>query len=714
MITRGRHEGEAAAALQGAPRVPAQLPAVVHEGTPQPLGVSWIADEGAFNFALCAPHAATVTLLFFTEQDVTECCASFELDFRFHKSGHIWHCRLQHSVLNEAAYYAYCVDGPSESSAQTWHAYDSEKILLDPYAWNVYFPPGFERDAAIGAGSNIGRAPLARLVAHEEPFDWTGEIRPRHNEELVIYELHVRGFTRHASSGVSAAHRGTFAGLIEKIPYLQDLGITAIELMPVFQFDPDDGDYWGYMPLNFFAPHHLYGSVSGTDHQHSEFRQLVKELHRAGIEVLLDVVYNHTAEGGHEGPLYSFKGIDNAVYYLPSGDPQQPYANYSGTGNSLRCANRYVRQMILDSMRFWVNEMHVDGFRFDLASILVRDADGAINADESPLVAEIRSDPVLGNVRLIAEPWDADGGYLLGRDFPGLRWQQWNDRFRDDVRRFVRGDAGMVPAMQYRLYGSDDIFPPDAEFSCHPFQSINYVTAHDGFTLYDLVAYNRKHNEPNGHENSDGMDQNYSFNCGQEGDERVSDEVIRLRRQQAKNLCCLLMLSNGTPMIRAGDEFLQTQWGNNNPYNQDNTTSWLNWDRLHTFGDVHRFFREMIAFRHHHPSIARRRYWGADVRWYGVSRVLDQSYESRALAYCLDGRSQGDADLYVMLNMWREPLEFRIQEGRASDWFRRIDTSLASPDDLVSSGQAVPVESLRYVVAARSIVVLMRPWHGGA
>ncbi|MFN0051527.1 MAG: glycogen debranching protein [Planctomycetales bacterium] len=685
----------------------------MHEGRTFPFGVSWDTQWQAYNFSLCAPHARQVKLLFFTETEVTQPCALYNLDYHRHKSGDIWHCLLKKESLNGALYYAYSVAGPADAFHGGWHAYDPDKLLLDPYARNVYFPPGFEREAAIGAGSNIGRAALARLIADEEPFDWTGDVAPRHDGDLVIYELHVRGFTRHVSSQVAAAHHGTFAGLIEKVPYLRELGITAVELMPVFQFEPGAGDYWGYMPLNFFAPHHLYGSVAGVDHQHNEFKQMVKALHQAGIEVILDVVYNHTAEGNEQGPTYSFKGIDNEVYYLPAHDSPGDYGNYSGTGNSLRCANRYVRQLILDSMRFWVTQMHVDGFRFDLASVLVRNEEGQIDGMHPPLLAEIRADPVLGQVRLIAEPWDAQGGYLLGRRlFPGTQWAQWNDRFRDEVRRFVRGDQGLVAAMQYRLYGSDDLFPPGPEFACHPYQSINFVNSHDGFTLYDLLAYDGKHNDANGHANTDGPNENYSWNCGWEGDQDLPAEVRQLRIRQAKNFSCLLMLSNGTPMFRAGDEFLQTQGGNNNAYNQDNSTSWLDWSRLEQFAGFHRFFQEMIAFRRRHPSISRSRFWGDDVRWYGTGRVLDQSFESHSLAYCLHGASQGDDDLYVMINMWHEPVDFQIQEGDPGDWRLAIDTARDEPEDLWPVDTDAPVVAqANQRVGGRSIVVLTRPRH---
>ena len=498
---------------------------------------------------------------------------------------------------------------------------------------------------------------------------------------------------------------GTYAGLIEKIPYLKDLGITVVELMPVFQRDPHEGDYWGYMPLNFFAPHAQYASSVDDDGQHLEFKNMVKAFHKAGIAVVLDVVYNHTCEGDHVGPTYSFKGFDPSGYYMQSSDPTNPYANHSGTGNTLNFSQPHVRKMVMDSLRYWKNEMHIDGFRFDLASVFSRNADGSLNWGDAPIFSEIAADPELGRLALIAEPWDV-GCYQLGRGFPGTTWLQWNARYRDDIRRFVRGDAGMVPDLMRRIYGSDDLFPDSREHAYHAFQTVNYVDCHDGFTLYDLVSYNHKDNWKNGHDNQDGMDANYSWNCGHEGDESAPAEVLALRRKQAKNFFCLLMLSNGIPMFRAGDEFLNTQFGNNNPYNQDNETSWLDWSQLETNPDTFRFFKGMIAFRKSHPSLCRSRFWRDDISWYGVGATVDLSPDSRSLAFCLHGASQGDDDIYVMINAYWEVLSFQIQEGSPQDWVRVVDTDLQSPTDFSNHG--VQLSESTYQVAARSIVVLIR------
>jgi glycogen operon protein len=605
--------------------------------------------------------------------------------------------------IGEARYYAYSVSG---QSAPQLDSFDPQKILLDPYARCVYFPPNFDRGMAMRQGPNAGRAPLGALTGHRPTFDWAGDQSQYHESDAVIYELHVKGFTKNPNSEIDPSRAGTYAGLVEKIPYLKELGITIVELMPIFQRDPQEDDYWGYMPLNFFAPHAQYASTRDDDGQHLEFRNMVKAFHQAGIGVILDVVYNHTCEGDHKGPIYSFKGFDAASYYMLSSDPAAPYANYSGTGNTLNFGQSHVRQMVMDSLRFWKQEMHINGFRFDLASVFSRNADGSLNWGESPLFAEIAADPELNRLHLIAEPWDT-GAYQLGSGFPGLTWLQWNGRFRDDIRRFVKGDPGMVPDLMRRIYGSDDFFPDSRVHAYHAYQSVNYITSHDGFTLYDVVSYNRKHNSVNGHDNQDGTDENYSWNCGHEGDEAMPAEVLALRRRQVKNFCCLLLLSNGIPMFRAGDEFMNTQFGNNNPYNQDNETGWLDWDQLRANEDIFGFFKNMIAFRKAHPSLSRSRLWRDDVSWYGTGPTVDLSHNSHSLAFCLHGASQGDDDIYVMINAYWEPLEFHIQEGAAHEWRRVVDTALPNPDDF-SEGDR-PVEETKYVLASRSIAVLLRP-----
>ena len=686
------------------------------EGSPTPLGVTYIAEEKAFNFALYSQNAREVTLLLYGADDFVTPLAEHWLEPLAHKTKRVWHCRLPEASLADATYYAYRVNGPAPHGPNQWHAFDPDKILLDPYAKRVFFPPAFSRAAACRAGSNAGRAPLG--VIRPEPgssmqlpgspslsYAATGR-RPRHYSDAIIYELHVRGFTASESSGLATEKRGTFAGLIEKIPYLQDLGVTIVELMPVHQFDPQENNFWGYMTLNFFCPHLRY--AANQQAAIAEFKELVSALHAAGIEVILDVVYNHTAEANHTGPNYSFKGIDNASFYLMTHDPAEPYANFSGTGNTLNVSDPFVRNLILDSLRYWATEMQIDGFRFDLASILTRSEDGSMDWEDPPLLSAIRTDPILADTRLIAEPWDAAGAYQLGTGFPGMFWHQWNGQFRDDLRRFVRGDAGMVPKLMQRLYGSDDLFPDRIEEARRPFYSINYVISHDGFTLHDLVAYNERHNEANGHNNEDGTADNFSWNCGVEGDDGVTPDIAALRQRQAKNLFCLLMLSNGVPMFMAGDEFLHTQGGNNNPYNQDNATTWLNWNRLHENAGFFRFCRLMIAFRKAHPSICRSRFWRNDVRWRGVGASADLSYNSQSLAYYLKGGSLGDQDLYVMINSFTEPLVFTVVDGSYKPWYRVIDTAQNTPHDICEPGQEQQMFGVHYTVGPRSIVVLVQ------
>ncbi|SMF48400.1 glycogen operon protein [Tistlia consotensis] len=669
------------------------------EGAPAPLGVSVDDASGALNFALYSKHATAVRLLLFQAGDCTTPLHGEDLLWRRNKSGRIWHCRIPAALAEQARYYAYQVDGPRD--AASGHRFDPDKLLLDPYARAVHFPPGFSRSAAAHPGANPGRAPLGVIRPEGAPVRASGPA-PRHTHDAVIYELHVRGFTRRANSGVAPERRGTFAGLVEKIPYLKELGVTIVELLPVFQFDPQEGNYWGYMPLGFFALHGAYGCRCGCGEQLAEFRAMVEALHAAGIEVILDVVYNHTAEGDETGPTYSLRGIDNTTYYLLEQDRSR-YRNDSGAGNVVHTANRYVGALILDSLRYWAGEMGVDGFRFDLASLFTRRADGSIDLEQPPIIAAIQSDPLLAGRRLIAEAWDLSS-YQLGRTFPGISWLQWNGQFRDQLRRFVRGDPGQLGELMTRLYGSSDLFPDTLEDAFHAFQSVNFVTSHDGFCLCDLLSYDAKHNEANGQGNRDGSDANYSWNHGWEGEEGAPAEVLALRRRQAKNLIALLMLANGTPMLVAGDEFLQTQGGNNNPYNQDNETTWLDWDRLEPNREIFRFAKAMIAFRKAHPGIARSRFWRDDVSWFGPSGPVDLG--SQELAYRLAGASEGDCDLYVMINGGPHDVPFELQAPGIA-WRVAVDTAAPPPDDVVDPGAEPPVEGSRRLVAGRSLVVLV-------
>lgn len=672
------------------------------EGTPWPLGATWVESQDAYNFSLYSRYARGITLLLYSEDDPVEPVHQYEFNPAVNKTGLIWHCLVPKKRLRGATLYAYRVEGTYDRAAG--HRFDSEKVLLDPFAGSIFFPPGFDRDAAKQPGPTDGKAPLGRLPVRRESFDWPDDPPPRHGHDLIVYELHVKGFTARANSGVTPEKRGTFSGLAEKIPYLLDLGITVVELLPVHQFDPQEGSYWGYMSLNFFSPH--AGYAAGDDPA-LEFREMVKAFHSAGIEVWLDVVYNHTSEAGDDGPTHSYRGIDNRSYYLlrENGD----YINDTGCGNTLSCAHPNVRALILSSLDYWAVSMGVDGFRFDLASIFARNLRGAVDLENPPLISEIGLMGYLHDRRLVAEAWDINSN-LLGQSFPGMQWRQWNGKFRDDIRSFVRGDTGHVGPLMQRLYGSDDLFPDGPAEVYRPYQSVNFITAHDGFCLYDLVSYNEKHNEANGHHNTDGTDDNRSCNCGWEGDEGASAEVMNLRRRQIKNFFCLLMLSNGTPMFCAGDEFMNTQRGNNNPYNQDNEITWLDWDLLTKNPDMFRFFKRMIAFRKSHPSIARSRFWWKDIHWFGASGEADLSHDSRSLAYFLSGASLKVGDLYVMINAHKKDLPFTIQEGPKERWRRIVDTSLPGPDDILQPDAGAPIPSLQYTVKSQSVVVLEKPF----
>lgn len=660
------------------------------EGSPSPLGVTWLDEEQAFNFAIYSKDADSVTLLLYGAEEFSTPRLSIPFAFPRNKTSRIWHARVAGELAANAHYYGYRVSGPPDPARG--QRFDSDKVLLDPYATAVFFPPQHSRAAACGLGSNAGRAPLGVLPERRAPPAAVPAPAPRHAHDLVIYELHVRGFTRRENSGVADRARGTFAGIVAKIPYLQELGVTAVELLPVHQFDPQEGNYWGYMTLNFFAPHAGYAQDGTSESAIAEFRGMIDALHKAGIEVFLDVVYNHTTEMGALGPTYSFRGIDNSSYYALDPADMNTYVNYSACGNDLRTAHPVVRRLVIDSLRYWAREMGVDGFRFDLASIFARGDNGDLNLEDPPIISEISSDEDLADVRLIAEPWQgqAGSGYLMGRAFPGRSWRQWNDHFRDQTREFAKGGENLVPAMMTRLYGSTDLFPDDKVDAFRPYQSVNYVDCHDGLNLCDLVSFTNERQR--------------SWDCGYRGVDGAPPEVADLRRRQVKNYCCLLMLSNGTPMFVAGDEFMNTQRGNDNPWNEDNETTWLDWSLTESNQEILRFFRMMIAFRKAHPSIGRSTGWGIDVSWHGIGVLPDLSPASRSIAFYLRGTTVNDTDLYVMINAYWESLTFDIQA--TGDWRRLVDTALISPSDIVQSSAAQQIATTHYEVAPRSVVVL--------
>ena len=570
--------------------------------------------------------------------------------------------------------YAYRVDGPY--APEKGLIYDKTQPLLDPYARAV------TGQSVWGEQPNQDHGYRARVVVND--FDWGDHVDPvRPIQDLIIYELHVRGFTKDASSGVE--YPGTFAGILEKIPYLKDLGITAVELMPVFEFDETMGrrevngrmllDYWGYNPVSFFAPNTSYTAQKEFNREGDELKGLIRELNANGIEVILDVVFNHTAEGNEKGPFFSFKGFDNRVYYMLT--PEGLYYNFSGCGNTLNCNHPVVQQMILECLRYWTIEYHVDGFRFDLASILGRNEDGS-PMNQPPLLKNLAGDPVLRNVKLIAEAWDAGGLYQVG-SFPAFtRWAEWNGKYRDDMRSFLKGDYWFAAAAN-RLTGSMDLYT--GQYKGYD-SSINFITCHDGFSLWDLYSYNGKHNEDNGWNNSDGHDDNRSWNCGEEG-ETSDPEIQKLRLRMMKNACLALMCSRGTPMFLAGDEFGDTRFGNNNPYCQDNGISWLDWNRLKTNRELYRFFKKMIRFRKEHPAI-RSDQAQSETGFPTVSVHTDKPFEheinsdTKALAVCYAGKTgQGEDLVYVALNVYWEEQRFELPKlPEAYEWRCFADTSL--------------------------------------
>ena len=681
----------------------------ISSGGSSPLGAACRAD--GVNFSVYSRNAAAVELLLFDRTDDARASRSIRLDPAKNRTYYYWHVFVP--GLRAGQIYGYRVAGPFEP--ERGFRFDPGKVLLDPYGKGVVVPAGYSRHAASEPGENTTTA-MKSVVVDPGQFDWEGDV-PLHHPwaRTVIYEMHVGGFTRHPSSGVAPEKRGTYLGLIEKIPYLQGLGVTAVELMPVFQFDEQDAppglkNYWGYAPVSFFAPHSGYGLRKDPLGSLDEFREMVKALHRAGLEVILDVVYNHTAEGGGAGPTLCFRGFDNDVYYLLEKDRSR-YADYTGVGNTLNTNRPVVRRMILDSLRYWVEEMHVDGFRFDLASILSRDEAGRPMQDP-PVIWDIETDPVLAGTKLIAEAWDAAGLYQVG-SFVGDAWKEWNGKFRDDIRSFVKGDNGAVTKLPHRLFASPDVFGSE---KWRPERSVNFVTCHDGFTLNDLVSYNVKRNETNREGNRDGTDDNLSWNCGVEG--ATEDPAVeQLRNRQVKNFLTLTLLALGTPMLLMGDEVRRTQRGNNNAYCHDDETSWFDWTLLERHGDVRRFVKRLISHRLHLVLVVPTTLGDtladflreAHLEIHGVK--LDQpdwSHESHSLAFTFTARGAAAGGImHVMINAYWEALAFELpptEEGAV--WRRWIDTSLASPDDICEETEAPPVAGPNYLVQPHSIAYL--------
>src|SRR5271166_2997979 len=558
-------------------------------GRSLPIGATLV--SGGVNFSLFSRSAERIELLFFDRVEDARPSRVIPIDPFANRTYHYWHVFAPGAEVGQI--YGFRAYGPFEPARGL--RFDPSKLLLDPYGRAIAVPKNYSREAARLERDNTATA-MKSVVTDPRAYDWQGDVTlHRPWSRTIIYEMHVRGFTAHPSSGVAESRRGTYAGLVEKIPYLQQLGITAVELLPVFQFDPQGApagltNYWGYSPVSFFAPHQAYSSRQDPLGPIDEFRDMVKALHRAGIEVILDVVFNHTAEDGDDGPTLCFRGLDNPTYYLLCEDRSR-YANFSGTGNTLNANNPVMRRGFVDALRYWVNEMHVDGFRFDLASILARDSSGAVMPNP-PVLWDIESDPALAGTKLIAEAWDAAGLYQVG-NFVGDAWKEWNGRFRDDIRSFFRGEPGAVRRMADRMVGSPEIFGHEQR---EAEQSINFVACHDGFTLNDVTAYNHKHNEENGEDNRDGHEDNRSWNCGFEG---PTDDpgIERLRNRQVKNFFTAAMLSVGVPMFAMGDEVRRSQQGNNNAYCQDNSATWFDWTLVSKHADVLRFVKCLIGRR---------------------------------------------------------------------------------------------------------------------
>jgi isoamylase len=684
----------------------------IEKGKGHPLGAC--PDKEGVNFSVFSKHATGVELLLFDEHDCIEPIAVISLDPEENKTFHFWHIYIR--GVKPGIHYAYRVDG--HFNVGRGNRFNKNKVLIDPYSYgntNTLW----DRVEACGPGDNLATS-MRSVVIDIEDYDWEDD-EPLNlpMSESVIYEMHVGGFTKSATSGVQ--NPGTFLGVIEKIPYLQELGVTAVELLPVFEFDDkevlkikeDTGEiltnYWGYSTVSFYAPHRAYCSCPEEGQHIKEFRDMVKALHKAGIEVILDVVFNHTSEGNHMGPTINLKGLDNSTYYFLA-DEKNYYMDYSGCGNTLNCNNPIVEKMIVECLEFWVNKMHVDGFRFDEGSIMTRGEDGKPMA-HPPVVWHIELSETLADTKIIAEAWDAAGLYQIGY-FPGYRWAEWNGRFRDDMRKFVRGDRGIVGEVASRMAGSSDLYQKSGHL---PINSINFMTCHDGFTLNDLVSYNYKHNEGNGEGNRDGIDDNLSWNCGVEG--KTDDAYIEaFRLRQIKNFASMLMLSQGVPMILAGDEVRRTQWGNNNAYCQDNEISWMDWSNLEKHSDCYRFFKEIIAFRKRHPILHRRRFFNGavnerglkDIDWHGCKLYSPGWHDpaSGVLALTLGGFGE-DNDIHIILNMEDNNLDFELPQLVGRVWYKAIDTSERSPNDIVLPGEEHQIDAETIHVNNRSITVLV-------
>ena len=682
-------------------------------GSPLPLGVSF--QDDWINFAIFSRHAEQISLLLFQEGQGRKWKEIF-YDPEINRTGDIWHIAIK--GLPQDLEYGYRMVGPH---GQAGHCFYHDRLVSDPYA------------RAFSGGEQWGAAPLSkpgnlsekgyghRSLIYRDDFDWQGD-RPLNIplKDSIIYEMHVRGFSQHPSSGVK--HPGTFQAIIDKIPHLQELGITAVELMPVSEFaeneqlfiDPESGDFlknfWGYNTFGFFAPKASYASRNQQGNQVLEFKEMVRALHQAGIEVILDVVFNHTGEGGYDGPLFNLRGIDNTIYYLL--DHEQRYLNFSGCGNTVNCNHPLVRDFIMDCLRYWVVEMHVDGFRFDLASILGRSPTGEVLSNP-PVVEMIAEDPVLANTKVIAEAWDAAGLYQVGSFSTHRRWAEWNGRFRDDIRSFMCGKEGMVSALATRLAGSSDLYKWSART---PHNSINFITSHDGFTLADLVSYNDKHNQRNGEQNRDGDNHNLSWNSGKEG-ACTEPAIVALRQTRLRSMAVLLFISQGVPMLVAGDEFGRSQQGNNNAWCQDNEISWLDWRLAQQNKEQLTFFKKLIRLRRQHRIFRRCDFFSDDdhqpeISWQGLEPgEQDWSHHCHTLAFMLHGDrlpGQQDDDFFVMINGGHQPARFVVPPCRSNRaWHYLLNTADHGAKGFHGEQSAPLLKSMVVNVAAMAVRILI-------
>lgn len=693
----------------------------IQAGYPLPIGGTHQQGDGV-NFVLFSRHATCVRLEFYKNPDDSSPTRIIDLDPFCHRTGDVWHIWVRGISVGQL--YGYRIEGPYQP--QEGHRFNPQKLLLDPYAraianvksWDFAAARGYDSssrltDLSISTVDNAGTTP--KCIYTRDHFDWEMDSPPKHSaSDTVIYETHVRGFTIHTSS--KAERPGTFAGLIEKIPYLQDLGVTAIELMPVLEFNENESqllnpvtgerlkNYWGYNPVAYFAPKQSYSFDGLQWRQTTEFREMVKAFHRAGIEVILDIVLNHTAENNELGPTICLRGIENSIFYMLQENQRRYYKDFTGVGNTLNANHPVVREFVTSVLRYWVMNMHVDGFRFDLASVLGRDVHGNI-LREAPLLEGIAEDPILRDVKIIAEAWDAGGAYQVG-DFSSTRWTEWNGRFRDDVRRFWAGDQGMIGAFARRICGSSDLYQSSGK---GPARSLNFVTCHDGFTLNDLVSYKQKHNDENGEFNHDGADADNSDNCGVEGPSQ-DPGVEGMRNRLIKNFLLTLFISRGVPMLLGGDEFRRTQRGNNNAYCQDNEVSWFDWSLLEKHNEIHRFTRGMIAFRRAHPVLRREEFYtDAEIKWFAPNSATPDWADQWQKSFACLIRGQREPDLFLLFNADTRAIDFFIPALPAGkNWRLAADTSRTAPDDLFDPGNEPLVQGQNgFRLEPRSSAILL-------